>query len=128
MNHRLGMRKSVRMNVTLEESSLGLVQCTAEDVGFGGIFIRTRPIHLFPNTTVTLQLNVNDGPDRDLPAPRLPARVVWSNGRGAGLMFTKYSNDGMDMLRRLLLPPRTTTDDNDDDSLDEGATRARQTG
>jgi hypothetical protein len=124
MNHRLGMRKPVNMDVMLEDASLGLIHCVAEDIGAGGMFVRSQSIYLYPNTTVSVLFNTGAPSDETL--HRLPARVVWSRNDGAGLMFTKYTAGGMDALHRLLSGPGALVEDPmEEDGADDQEYTAR---
>lgn len=70
------------------------------NLSIGGMFARIDASTLSPNDPVDAAfiLHRGDGPSHH----RLPARVIWVGPEGAGLMFTDFRRETLDVLRAAL--------------------------
>jgi hypothetical protein len=67
----------------------------------GGVFLKGASPALAPNEDVLLRWQIT-GISGDTLRCHLPARVIWTSGRGAGLAFTNHHLEDARILRSLL--------------------------
>lgn len=101
MERRGGMRKSLEIDVVIDNQPACLLQGRIGNVSIGGLFVQTEAASLTANTQVelVLMLQREDGTQ----VYRMPAMVVRVTPRGAGLMFDQYDVNAFRALVVLLL-------------------------
>lgn len=97
---RWGMRKSVEVDVVIDNQPLCLLHGSIGNVSIGGLFVRTKPAALNPNARVELVLLLQEGGGTRV--YRMPAIVVRLTDKGAGLIFDRYDIDAFRTLVSLL--------------------------
>ena len=101
MERRWGMRKSVEVEVVIDNQPVCLLRGRIDNISIGGLFVHTEPAPLRMNTPVELVLLLED--DNGTRVYRLPAVVVRITAEGAGLMFDQYDVNAFRTLVVLLL-------------------------
>lgn len=97
---RWGMRKSVEVDVVIDNQPSCLLHGSIGNVSIGGLFVRTKPTALNPNARVELVLLLQEGGGTRV--YRMPAIVVRLTEKGAGLIFDRYNIDAFRTLVSLL--------------------------
>lgn len=107
MERRWGMRKTIGVDVVIDNQPVCLLRGHIGNVSVGGLFVQTEPTNLRKNSRVELVLLFQqDGPTR---VYRMPALVVRTTADGVGLMFDQYDVDAFRALVVLLLAQRKAT-------------------
>lgn len=101
MERRWGMRKSIDVEVVIDNQPACLIRGRIGNVSVGGLFVRTEDSSLAMNSQVELVLMLQQ--DQGTQVYRLPAMVVRLTPQGAGLMFDEYDVDAFRTLVALLL-------------------------
>jgi len=101
---RWGTRKTIEVDVVIDNQPSSLLQGRIGNVSVGGLFVKTETARLATNTQVelVLMLQCEDGTR----VYRMPAMVVRVAPNGAGLMFDQYDVNAFRALVVLLLSRR----------------------
>lgn len=101
MERRWGVRKSIEVDVVIDNQPNCLQRGRIGDVSIGGLFVRTEPAGLAMNSQVelVLMLQQKDGTR----VYRMPAMVARLTANGAGFMFDQYDVNAFRTLVVLLL-------------------------
>lgn len=104
-DHRWSSRQALTVPVKLFEGGEPLGQGRTHNLGIGGMFVefsapRTR--HLPTNAALSVAFSVTSKGNTS--HHRVPATVIWSGERGAGLMFTDFNLETVHTLREILYP------------------------
>lgn len=101
MERRWGLRKSVGVDVVIDNQPACLLRGHIDNVSVGGVYIKTESAALRKNAQVELVLMLQQGPGTRV--YRMPAMVVRLTANGAGLMFDQYDVNAFRALVVLLL-------------------------
>lgn len=101
MERRWGLRKSIEVDVVIDNQPTCLIRGRIGNVSIGGLFVRTEQTNLTMNSQVELVLMLQQ--EGGTQVYRLPAMVVRLTPQGAGLMFDQYDVDAFRTLVALLL-------------------------
>jgi len=101
---RWGMRKSVEVDVVIDNQPVSLLHGRIGNVSIGGLFVKTTPVALNPNSPVELVLMLHENGGTRV--YRMPAIVVRLTNHGAGLIFDRYNIDAFRTLVFLLRDSR----------------------
>lgn len=104
VDHRWSARQDMALPVKIYNGGEPLGQGRTHNVGIGGMFVELssvegdlpRESQVFVSFTVTANGNITHH--------RLPATVIWSGDKGAGLMFTDFNVETVHTLRDILYP------------------------
>ncbi|OOZ36637.1 hypothetical protein BOW51_06270 [Solemya velesiana gill symbiont] len=88
------------MDVVLNYRSLGLVRGQTQDVGVGGMFVKTGRIRLPVNAMVDVSVIMEGA--RGMSPFRTEAIVVHTTDGGVGLMFCDLEDDHHTLLHELI--------------------------
>lgn len=100
MERRWGTRKSVEVDVVIDNQPAGLRRGRIGNVSAGGVFVRIDPEGLATKTPVELLLQLHDNGTR---VHRMPAIVARLTPSGAGFTFDQYNVEAFRALVVLLL-------------------------
>lgn len=88
MENRWNERHLIKINVVIYYGPLGLIRGTARDISSQGMFIESGRIILSSDELIQVSFQYPDlDEDKDF---SIPAHVVHSSRRGAGLKFLNY--------------------------------------
>ncbi len=104
VDHRWSARQNMALPVKIYTGGEPLGQGRTHNVGIGGMFVELsavegdlpRESQVYVSFTVTSNGNTTHH--------RLPATVIWSGDKGAGLMFTDFNVETVHTLRDILYP------------------------
>jgi hypothetical protein len=100
--NRWSPRQAMELEVTLHATTQGAFTGKTSNISIGGMFIETDMPRLFRDDEVLITIpNRRSG---DQPLCRIPGLVVWSDGNGIGLMFSRLDPGAIRALRELLYP------------------------
>ena len=88
MENRWNERQLIRLNVMIYYGPLGLIRGTARDISSHGMFIESGRIILSNEELIQISFQYPDHNENK--SFSIPAHVVHSNKRGAGLKFLNY--------------------------------------
>ncbi|MES9870915.1 MAG: PilZ domain-containing protein [Sedimenticola sp.] len=100
MEHRCSPRKPVSMDVVLKYRGLGLVRGQTEDVGVGGMFVKTGRIRLPVNAVLDVSVIMEGA--RGMSPFRTECIVVHTTDGGVGLMFCDLDESCHGLLHDLV--------------------------
>ncbi len=101
MERRWGIRKSVEIDVVIDNQPNCLLRGRIGNVSIGGLFVRTEPAGLAVNSQVELVVILHE--EQGARVYRMPAMVVRLTPNGAGFMFDQYDVNAFRTLVMLLL-------------------------
>ena len=101
-DHRWSTRQSVSVPVKVYNGGEALLQGQTQNLGIGGMYVKTRHKKLPLNAEISVAFTVSANGNTS--HHRLPATVVWSGDDGAGLMFTDFNVETVHTLREILYP------------------------
>lgn len=98
--HRWSRRQAVESGLRIYANGQRPWPGRLRNLSIGGVFAEIDATALSPNAHVDVAfvLHQGDGASRH----RLPARVIWVGPKGAGLMFTHFRRETMQVLRAAL--------------------------
>jgi len=105
VDHRWSVRQELALPVKLFEGGEPVGQGRTHNVGIGGMYIefnslKTKRLPKEAHLSVAFTVTANGNTSHH----RLPATVIWSAERGAGLMFTDFNIETVHTLRDILYP------------------------
>lgn len=105
VDHRWSVRQALVFPVKLYEGGEPVGQGRTHNVGIGGMFVelnslRTKKLSTDAKLSVAFTVSANGNTSHH----RLPATVIWSAEKGAGLMFTDFNLETVHTLRDILYP------------------------
>ena len=111
--NRWSPRQAMELQVALHATTQGPFTGKTRNISIGGMFVETDMPRLFRDDEVLVTINDNH-PSGDQPTLcRIPGLVIWSDGNGIGLMFSRLDPGAIRALRKLLYPaPEVTQESN----------------
>lgn len=105
VDHRWSVRQALVLPVKLYEGGEPVGQGRTHNVGIGGMFVelnslRAKKLLADAKLSVAFTVSANGNTSHH----RLPATVIWSADKGAGLMFTDFNLETVHTLRDILYP------------------------
>jgi len=88
MENRWNKRQLIRLNVMIYYGPLGLISGISRDLSSTGMFVETGRIVLASDEIIDLSFHYSDGIEDKYYS--IPANVVHSSSKGAGLQFLNY--------------------------------------
>jgi hypothetical protein len=105
VDHRWSARQELALPVKLFDGGQAVAHGKTHNVGIGGMFVElleAQPGKLTENSQVSVAFTINNNGSTS--HHRLPATVIWSREKGAGLMFTDFNVETVHTLRDILYP------------------------
>ncbi|MFL6624134.1 MAG: PilZ domain-containing protein [Sulfurifustis sp.] len=103
-DHRWSARQPLKLPVKLYVGSEPVGQGRTHNVGIGGMFVELTSVKAELRTDARLSVAFSVTAKGNTSHHRLPATVIWSADKGAGLMFTDFNVDTVHTLREILYP------------------------
>lgn len=100
MEHRLSMRKPIRVDVSIYYPPLGLIKGRTRDISLAGMFVETPGTELPKSASLDVAFVINGQSSPKL--QRVRALVARVSGEGAGLMFDSFRQTSYSELQNLL--------------------------
>lgn len=105
VDHRWSTRQQMTLPVKLFDEGEPVAHGRTHDIGIGGMYVELSGIKheaLCADKKLAVAFTVaNKG---NVTHHRLPATVIWSAEKGAGLMFTDFNVETVHALREILYP------------------------
>ena len=100
MEHRWGARKAISIETALYHNNKLVIRCIGQNIGRGGMFVKSGPLYLSKNTRVELKFSLptHQGNNQF----HLPAVITHNARDGLGLMFTGNTAQARNSIMSIL--------------------------